>query len=123
MEDYNSTHGYDNLFDNESNGNNLTHILHSNMTSNSTTENTNVKAAGIWTLTDIIVVSCITGTMIVLSALFYVTRWAIRKVWPDTSEFKPKNKEGFKDLDEQSSKQNWFEKDQGIDYQLCINFQ
>ena len=123
MEDYNSTQGYDNLFDNENNGNNLTHILHSNMTSNSTTENTNVKAAGIWTLTDIIVVSCITGTMIVLSALFYVTRWAIRKVWPDTCEFKPKNKEGLKDLDEQSSKQNWFEKDQGIDFQLCINFQ
>ena len=122
MEDYNSTQGYDNLINNDSNGNNLTHILHSNLTSNSTTENTNLKAAGIWTLKDIIVVSCVTGAMIVLSMLFYVTRWAIRKVWPDTCEFKPKNKGCFKDLDEQSSKQNWFDKDQGIKFHLCIYF-
>ena len=122
MEDYNSTQGYDNLINNDSNGNNLTHILHSNLTSNSTTENTNLKAAGIWTLKDIIVVSCVTGAMIVLSMLFYVTRWAIRKVWPDTCEFKPKNKEGFKNLDEQRSKQNWFDKDQGIKFHLFIYF-
>ena len=122
MEDYNSTQGYDNLINNDSNGNNLTHILHSNLTSNSTTENTNLKAAGIWTLKDIIVVSCVTGAMIVLSMLFYVTRWAIRKVWPDTCEFKPKYKEGFKDLDEQNSQQNWFDKDQGINLYLCIYY-
>ena len=122
MEDYNSTQGYDDLINNDTNENNLTHILHSNLTSNSTTDNTNVKAAGIWTLKDIIVVSCVTAAMIVLSALFYVTRWAIRQVWPDTCEFKPKNKEGLKDLDEQSLKQNWFDKDQGINFYLCIYY-
>ena len=118
MEEYDSTQGYDNFIKNDTNGNNLTHILHSNLTSNSTAANANVKAAGIWTLNDIIILSCITAAMIVLSVVFYVTRWGIRKIWPNTCEFKPKKTEGFKDLDEQNPKENWYDKDQGIDFYL-----
>ena len=113
MAEFNTTKGYGNWVNNDGKDVNPTHMLPSNSMSNSTLDGTNLQKAGFWTLKDIIIVSCITIIMFILSVLFYAFRYVFRKRWPISTQHKADKVEEFEHLDEQYPKQNWFEEDRG----------
>ena len=115
MTEFNSSLGHQHLVNNDSNGLNLTSRMSSSLITNSTSEavENNLKAAGFWTLKDVVFVSALTLCLFIFSIIFYWGRHLILKRWPNCSSVKTADAKRFENLDEEYPKENWFGEDQG----------